>query len=31
MTELASAVRHEIAWQRAMWEGDYAKVLRCGA
>jgi hypothetical protein len=26
MADLASAVRHEIAWQRALWEGDYAKA-----
>ena len=24
MGELAAAVEHEISWQRAMWQGDYA-------
>lgn len=26
MTELASAVPHEIAWQKAMWNDDYAEA-----
>lgn len=29
MTELDAAVRHEIAWQRAMWSGDYAGAYDC--
>ena len=27
MDDLSSAVPHEIAWQRALWEGDYAKAF----
>jgi len=27
MTELDAAVSHEIAWQKAMWDGDYAKAF----
>jgi hypothetical protein len=26
MAELASAIPHEIAWQKAMWDGDYAEA-----
>ena len=26
MDQLAAAVRHEIAWQKAMWNGDYASA-----
>ena len=27
MTQLEQAVRHEISWQRAMWNGDYANAF----
>jgi hypothetical protein len=27
MADLTAAVPHEIAWQKAMWEGDYAKAF----
>jgi hypothetical protein len=27
MDDLSAAVSHEIAWQRASWEGDYAKAF----
>jgi len=27
MADLDAAVAHEIAWQKAMWEGDYAKAF----
>jgi hypothetical protein len=27
MRELAAAVPHEIAWQKAMWDADYAKAF----
>jgi len=26
MSNLADAVRHEITWQKAMWEGDYTRA-----
>lgn len=27
MDDLSAAVPHEIAWQRALWDGDYAKAF----
>ena len=27
MDDLSAAVAHEIAWQRALWDGDYAKAF----
>ena len=30
MGELGNSVAYEIAWQKAMWDGDYAKALEFG-
>lgn len=30
MDDLSAAVSHEIAWQRALWDGDYAKAFDAG-
>jgi hypothetical protein len=27
MTQLAAAVPHEVAWQKALWDGDYSKAF----
>lgn len=27
MAQLAAAVSHEIAWQKALWDGDYSKAF----